>query len=343
MKECGWSALPDHLHWLAGQRRAGPCARRRASRGPAARRNRRPPRSRCPWRRPPGPASSAVRTPRLPPCASRGLSSVMMPFRRAVGVQAFREDDDGARLARRGQHRLLGGREFPCPAPRRCTASRGCSGKRPRRRRRPRRAGRVRHVDRHSFDQRVGGAAAGPRQDAHPVARRGQLLGDRPAHRAGPGDDIESGRLVPAGFRTGTFRSPFQLMRAVLSNSGCDAAAGKSRAVLTFVDSALHCGMLDSCQRTGLRARQTPAFSRPADGPGGGAAPHPARAGPGPDGCRHHPAGPGASGAARGRRAVPPRRGPGSRRRLLGGLPLRGEPRGAADPAADRCLQRAGR
>ena len=62
--------------------------------------------------------------------------------------------------------------------------------------------------------------------------------------------------------------------------------------------------------------------------------PTPRAACPGPDHRGHCAPRPGASGAARGRRAVPPRRGPGSRRRLLGGLPLRGEPRGAADPAA---------
>ena len=39
----------------------------------------------------------------------------------------------------------------------------------------------------------------------------------------------------------------------MLSHSGCDVRRGKSRAVLTFVDSALVCEMLDSCQKTGLK------------------------------------------------------------------------------------------
>ena len=39
--------------------------------------------------------------------------------RLAVGVKAFREDDDGARLGRRGQHRLFGPGEFRPPGVRR--------------------------------------------------------------------------------------------------------------------------------------------------------------------------------------------------------------------------------
>ena len=65
-------------------------------------------------------------------------------FRSAVGVKAFRKDDDGARLACRRQDRLFGGRKFAFPGRGAVRENRGCSGRpmRRRRRSRPARGGR---------------------------------------------------------------------------------------------------------------------------------------------------------------------------------------------------------
>ena len=114
VKECGWSALPITSSLF-------PASTAGTMRSPAWEvRTRGPKKSPATTltvfvREAARAFSSAVRTPRLPPCASRGLSSAMTASGSAVGVQAFRKYDDGARLACRRQHRLLGPRELPLP------------------------------------------------------------------------------------------------------------------------------------------------------------------------------------------------------------------------------------